>query len=122
MTLDEYNAFCDSLPHTTHVVQWGGSHVWKIGGKVFAIGGADAQNTLDRCSFKISRMGFDILKEQPGLQGAPHLASRGMSWIQRTTDETMSDEELLSYIRDSYTIVSRGLTKKLQRELGLLSE
>ena len=39
MTLDEYNAFCGSLPSTTHVVQWGGADVWKVGGKVFAIGG-----------------------------------------------------------------------------------
>ena len=45
-----------------------------------------------------------------------------MSWIQRTSDETMSDEELLSYVRDSYVIVGRGLTKKKQRELGLLPE
>lgn len=120
MDLALFNAFCESLPHSTYVVQWGGSHVWKIGGKVYVIAGGDTEGRLARASFKVSRMGFDILKEQPGLQGAPHLASRGMSWIQRTTDETMSDEELLSYIRDSYTIVSRGLTKKLQRELGLL--
>ena len=39
MTLDDYNAFCASLPHDNHVIQWGGAHVWKIGGKVFAIGG-----------------------------------------------------------------------------------
>jgi predicted DNA-binding protein (MmcQ/YjbR family) len=122
MTLNDFNAFCRALPHTTHVVQWGGSHVWKIGGKVFVIGGADRDDTLARASFKVSRMGFDILKEQPGLKGAPHLASRGMSWIQRTGDEWMSDEDLLGYIRDSYTIVGRGLTRKLQRELGILSE
>ncbi|MAI91668.1 MmcQ/YjbR family DNA-binding protein [Ponticaulis sp.] len=120
MDLAQFNAFCEYLPHSTYVVQWGGSHVWKIGGKVYVIAGGDAEGRLARASFKVSRMGFDILKEQPGLQGAPHLASRGMSWIQRTTDETMSDEELLSYIRDSYMIVSRGLTKKLQCELGLL--
>ena len=41
MTLDEYNRFCASLHATTHVVQWGGAHVWKVGGKVFAIGGWD---------------------------------------------------------------------------------
>ena len=42
MTHDEFNAFCASLPAVTHVVQWGGSDVWKVGGKVFAIGGRDA--------------------------------------------------------------------------------
>ena len=37
--LEAYNAFCMKLPHATHVVQWGGAHVWKIGGKVFAVAG-----------------------------------------------------------------------------------
>jgi predicted DNA-binding protein (MmcQ/YjbR family) len=39
MTYTKFNAFCRGLPATTYVVQWGGSHVWKVGGKVFAIGG-----------------------------------------------------------------------------------
>lgn len=39
MNIDGYNTYCGSLPATTHVVQWGGAHVWKVGGKVFAIGG-----------------------------------------------------------------------------------
>ena len=39
MTREDYDAFCGSLPHATHVVQWGDASVWKIGGKVFAIGG-----------------------------------------------------------------------------------
>ena len=29
----------DPTTATTYVVQWGGAHVWKVGGKVFAIGG-----------------------------------------------------------------------------------
>ncbi len=46
MTPAQYRA---SLPATPHVVQWGGSDVWKVGGKVFAIGGtrpAPLQTTL----------------------------------------------------------------------------
>ena len=35
--------FCAALPATSHVVQWGGSHVWKVGGKLFAIGGWDGR-------------------------------------------------------------------------------
>ena len=121
MTLEEYNTYCASLPHTTHVVQWGGSHVWKIGGKVFAIGGEE-DGELTRCSFKVSDMSFDILKDQPGCHGAPHLASRGMKWIQRISDETLSDDDLKAYLEGSYKLVGAGLTKKLQKELGLLPE
>lgn len=121
MTLDAFTAFCKALPHSTYVCQWGGSHVWKIGGKVYVIAGDEA-GELTRASFKVTPIAFDILKEQPGCQGAPHLASRGMKWIQRTSDESMSDEDLFSYIEDSYRLVGAGLTKKRQRELGLLTD
>ena len=121
MRVDAFNAFAGSLPHTTHVVQWGGAHVWKIGGKVFAIGGwnkEDGAGVLS-VSFKVTRLAFDILGEQDGLRPAPYLASRGMTWIQRTDDATMSDADLCAYLEESYRLVAAGLTKKRQRELGL---
>jgi len=46
MELDEYNAFCAALPATTTVVQWGGAHVWKVGGKMFAVAGWTKTKTL----------------------------------------------------------------------------
>ena len=39
MTRKDFDALCGGFPHATHVVQWGDASVWKIGGKVFAIGG-----------------------------------------------------------------------------------
>ena len=117
MDYDEYNAFCRSLPATAYVVQWGGAHVWKVGGKVFAIGGwADDGPAF---TFKVSELSFEMLREQPGLRPAPYLASRGMKWIQHYAEPGLSDDELKEYLRQSHKIVSLGLTKKLQRELGL---
>jgi len=121
MTYDEYNAFCASLPATSHVVQWGGAHVWKVGSlekaKVFAIGGwAEDRPAF---TFKTSEMSYEILKEQPGLRPAPYLASRGMTWIQHYADPGLTDDELRAYLAESHRIVSLGLTKRLQRELGL---
>ncbi|WP_406872636.1 MmcQ/YjbR family DNA-binding protein [Aminobacter sp. P9b] len=118
MTLDEYNGFCASLPHTTHVVQWGGAHVWKVGGKVFAIGGWSDGAGL-AVSFKVSEMAFDILKEQPGLRPAPYLASRGMKWIQRQTGETMDDRGLRDYIGESHRLIAVKLPKATRQLLGL---
>ena len=121
MTLEEYNALCKSFPHTTYIVQWGGAHVWKIGGKVFAIGGWNREGEAGlSVSFKVSPLAFDILSEQPGLRPAPYLASRGMKWIQRMTDEAMSDADFHAYLKESYKLVGAGLTKTLQRELGLI--
>ena len=77
MTYGEFNAFCRALPATTHVIQWGGSHVWKVGGKVFAIGGwGDGEA---RFTFKAGDIAYEMLKDQPGLRPAPYLASRGMN-------------------------------------------
>ncbi|WP_157018854.1 MmcQ/YjbR family DNA-binding protein [Mesorhizobium xinjiangense] len=118
MTLDEYNAFCAALPHASHVVQWGGAHVWKVSGKVFAIGGWNDGADLF-VTFKCSDLGFEILKEQPGLRPAPYLASRGMKWIQRMTGESMDDAALRDYLRESHRLASLNLTKAKQKELGL---
>ncbi|RVB57916.1 MmcQ/YjbR family DNA-binding protein, partial [Mesorhizobium sp. M7A.F.Ca.CA.004.06.1.1] len=57
MTLDDYNGFCASLPATNHVVQWGGAHVWKVGDKVFAVGGWDQGQQLF-VTFKCSDIAY----------------------------------------------------------------
>ncbi|EKF17515.1 MmcQ/YjbR family DNA-binding protein [Nitratireductor pacificus] len=116
MRFEDFNRVCASLPHTTHVVQWGGSQVWKVGGKVFAIGSGGEDLAI---SFKCSEIAFDILKEQPGLRPAPYLASRGMKWIQRQTAEAMDDDALADYLAESHRLVAAGLTKKVRAELGL---
>lgn len=119
MTLDEYNAFCASLPATTHVVQWGGAHVWKVGDKVFAIAGQHEAGAL-WVTFKVSELAFDILREQPGCRPAPYLASRGMKWIQRQTGESVDDPALCDYLTESHGLVAAKLTRKARTDLGLL--
>ena len=118
MILARYNAFCGSLAHATHVVQWGGAHVWKIGGKVFAIASWSKGEEL-AVTFKCSPMSFDLLQDQPGLRPAPYLASRGMKWIQRTGRESMDDAALKDYLRESWRLASLNLPKQRQAELGL---
>ncbi|MGB6119924.1 MAG: MmcQ/YjbR family DNA-binding protein [Mesorhizobium sp.] len=118
MTLDDYNSFCATLPHTSHVVQWGGSHVWKVAGKVFAIAGWDKGVTVG-ITFKTSEMSFDLLKDRPGCRPAPYLASRGMKWIQRTGPETLDDDALRDYLRESHRLVAAGLSRKQRKALGL---
>lgn len=111
------------MPHTTYVNQWGGSHVWKIGGKVFAIGGIgikEGEQEKPAFIFKASEQNYYFLSEKDGYRPAPYFASRGMKWIQLYESTPELDEELEYYLKQSYQIVGRGLTKKLQKELGLL--
>ena len=118
MTGKEYNAFCKSLPATTYVVQWGGSHVWKVGGKVFAIGGWD-DGGEPHITFKVSPLAYEMLKDRRGLRPAPYLASRGMKWIQHYGKPGLSDKGLKGYLKESHRIVALGLSKKKRRELEL---
>ena len=118
MTYKEFNDFCRSLSATTHVIQWGGSHVWKVGGKVFAIGGW-GKNDKPAFTFKTSENNFHFLSDETGYQPAPYFASRGMKWIQQYDAPDTEDDELIYYLKESYRIVSLGLTKKKQKELDL---
>ena len=117
MTYEDFNRFCAALPATSHVVQWGGSQVWKVGGKVFAIGGWDESQPA--FTFKVSPLSFEILKALPGLRPAPYLASRGMSWIQRYAEPGLGDDDLKDYLRESHRLVALGLSRPKRRELGL---
>ncbi len=118
MTYAAFNELCVSLPATTYVVQWGGSHVWKVGGKVFAIGGwGDDEPAF---TFKVDDIGqYEALIELPGVRPAPYLASRGMTWVQHYGRPGLPDPLLRRHLKESHRIVSLGLTKKRQRELGL---
>ena len=116
MTYEKFNKFCGSLPATSHVIQWGDSHVWKVGEKVFAIGG---WNKADKpaYTFKTSELNFHFLSDEPGYRPAPYFASRGMKWIQKYNAPDTEDDELMYYLKESHRIVSLGLTKKKQKEL-----
>ena len=80
MTPTTFNTYCASLPATTRVVQWGGAEVWKVGGKVFAIGWP---GDVPAITFKVGELAFEMLRDVPGLRPAPYLASRGLKWIQQ---------------------------------------
>jgi len=121
MNYDEFNQFCGSLSATTYVVQWGNSHVWKVGGKVFAIGGwtKDKQPAF---TFKASAQNFGFLSECDGYKPAPYFANRGMKWIQQFGDGQEKGDDLRYYLSESHRLVSLGLTKIKQKSLGLNQE
>jgi predicted DNA-binding protein (MmcQ/YjbR family) len=118
VTLEDYNAFCGGLPATTHVVQWGGAHVWKVGGKVFAIAGWQKGARL-AVTFKCTPLSYEILKEKRGCRPAPYLASRGMTWIQRVNAIALKDAALKDYLALSHRLAAAGLSRKARLALGL---
>ncbi len=111
MTREEVAGRAMALAAVTHVVQWGGSDVYKVGGKVFAICGLRGG-----LSFKVSEIGFMALTEGgPGRQ-APYLAKG--HWVIVELEEIGADE-LESWLASSHALVAAKLTRAARRELGL---
>jgi predicted DNA-binding protein (MmcQ/YjbR family) len=118
VNLDQYNEVCGGLTAVTHVIQWGDSHVWKVGGKVFSVGGWNDGDVLG-VTFKTSPDEYEFLVEMDGVRPAPYLASRGFTWVQHFQAPGLDDEDLREQITESHRIVGEGLSKKRQLELGL---
>jgi predicted DNA-binding protein (MmcQ/YjbR family) len=111
MTRDDVEAAALALPASTRIVQWGGSDVYKVGGKVFAICGLGGG-----LSFKVTEIGFMALTEGgPGRQ-APYLA-RG-HWVAVELDGVEA-REVADWLATSHSLVAAKLTRVQKRELGL---
>ena len=84
---------------------------------MFAIVGRQ-KTDIAAFTFKTSDYDFLFLSDEPGYRPAPYFASRGMKWIQHY-GSTDTDDDLIYYLKESYRLVSLGLSKKKQKELGL---
>jgi predicted DNA-binding protein (MmcQ/YjbR family) len=118
LSRDQINAYCRSLPQSTHVVQWGNSDVWKLGGKLYAVIGWHEESAA--VTFKVSDLAYEVLSDMPGIRPAPYLASRGMKWVQVYGDPRLPEAELYAHLKASYEMIKAKLTKKLRAELGLI--
>lgn len=112
MTRDEIEALVMALPAVTKVVQWGGSDVYKVGGKVFAVCGFQ-----DGLAFKVSEIGFEVLTGPggPGRQ-APYFAKGG--WVVVDLPD-LAAEDGQSWLETAHGLIAARLTKKARAELGL---
>jgi predicted DNA-binding protein (MmcQ/YjbR family) len=114
----EFNAFCAALPGATFVEQWGGAQVWKVGGKVFAIAWFEPGRQPE-ITFKVSDIGWEVLREAAGCRPAPYMASRGLKWIQSFAKPGLSKRQLKEYLKASHGMVVSALPRRTRRELGL---
>ena len=111
MTQEEIEAFALSLPAVTKVIQWGGSDVYKVGGKVFAICGLSGG-----LSFKVSPIGFVALTEGgPGRQ-APYCAKG--QWVNVALDAALASD-VIDWLTNAHALIAAKLTRAARAELGL---
>lgn len=114
MTRGEFDGLCAGLPGATHVVQWGGASVWKVGGKVFAVRGN--WGVEDAVVLKPTEMAREIWRGADGVDMAPYLGRFG--WI-RIAPGAMSDDELAGMIRAAHGLVAAKLPRATRAALGV---
>jgi predicted DNA-binding protein (MmcQ/YjbR family) len=107
--------FCLALPGATETVQWGEHHVFKVGGKMFAIVGM-AGRTFDGLWFKVSPDSFYVLTREPGIIPAPYLARAG--WVALDRLDRLPADHLKAYVARAHALIAAKLSKKTQAELA----
>jgi predicted DNA-binding protein (MmcQ/YjbR family) len=115
---DAQRALSAALPAVTEDVKWGADLVHSVGGKMFVIYLLDEQGVASSCGFKVDDDRFLELTQVSGVIPAPYLARA--KWVQVKPPHGLVAADLDALIRRSHALVASGLTKKLQRELGLL--
>ncbi len=73
-----------------------------------------------RYLFKASDLAFEMLVDTGAAIPAPYLARA--KWVQMTTADSLSDEDLTAYLAQSHALVAAKLTRKLRAELGLRAD
>ena len=111
-----FEAHCLRLPAATNVVQWEGTSVFKVGGKMFALAGGFVAST-GGFMFKTSNMAYELLIEQELARPAPYLARA--KWVQLIGDDALSDTELKAYLDQAHALIAAKLTRKSRKALGL---
>ena len=117
MSPDAFEAACLALAAAHKVVQWGGSDVYKVGPKVFAIASRFEARQPVGYIFKVSDLAFELLIEH-GLAGpAPYLGRA--KWVKLKGQDALDDADLAAYLREAHAIVAAKLTRAQRKALGL---
>ncbi len=115
---ERQRALAATLVGATEDVKWGADLVFSVGGKMFCVfllkGGVASS-----CSFKVDDERFLELTGVPGVIPAPYLARA--KWVQVHPGHALALADLDALVQRSHALVVRGLTKKLQKELGVLA-
>jgi predicted DNA-binding protein (MmcQ/YjbR family) len=111
LTREQVEALALALPAATKIVQWGGSDVYKVGGKVFAICGLRGG-----LSFKVSEIGFVALTEGGPARQAPYL-HKG-SWVIVDLDGA-PDEDMADWLTNAHALIAAKLPRARKLELGV---
>ena len=113
MTPHAFDTACRALPAVTMDVQWGDDHVYKVGGRMFAVISAAGGG----CSFKVTDIAFEALTESGRARPAPYLARA--RWVRFGDLAEIDAAEMSDWLATAHGLVAAKLTRKQRAELGL---
>jgi predicted DNA-binding protein (MmcQ/YjbR family) len=113
MTLEGFDAACRALPGVTMDMPWGDDHVYKVGGRMFAV----LSRTDDGVSFKVSDIAYEALTESGPARPAPYLARA--KWVRFDSLAALDGAETSEWLANAHALVAAKLTKTARRALGL---
>ncbi len=115
MTPEAFDKACLALPGATLSIQWGDDHVFKVGGKMFAVRG----NAVPKggISFKTSDVAFEVLTETSRAIPAPYLARA--KWVRFDDLSELDADEVADWLKTAHGLIAAKLTRKARAELGL---
>jgi predicted DNA-binding protein (MmcQ/YjbR family) len=115
MTPQAFDAAAMALPGATMTIQWGDDHVYKVGGKMFAVlGGAVGRNGF---SLKASEVAFEVLSETGRAAPAPYLARAKWLYFEDLVGEDAA--EVADWLKTAHGLIAAKLTRKARAEIGL---
>ena len=110
MNIEDLREYCLSLSNTTEGVKWESNLAFMLFEKIFLLASIAAQPT--RITFKVSPEYFHEIAALAGCGQAPYFAKG--QWIGMEDISQFSDEDLKSFIKNSYNLIKAKLPKKLQ--------
>ena len=112
MSPEAFEAACLALPAATLSIQWGDEHVFKVGGRMFAVAG-----TAGGCSLKVTDIAYEALTETGRAKPAPYLARAKWVWFEDLAE--VDAEEMSGWLATAHSLIAAKLTRKQRAELGL---
>lgn len=114
MNIEEYRDYCLSLPGVTEEFPFDSKTlVFKVMGKMFALTDVETFNSVNLKADP--EYSIELRELYSGIKPGFHMNKK--HWNTVETDGSVDDELIYKLIDDSYTLVEKGLSKKLKDQL-----
>ena len=117
MDLETLRDYCLSLPHSTESLPFDDKVlVFKVADKMFALTNLEEFKSINlKCD---PERAISLREQYPCVKPGYHMSKK--HWNTVEMDNSISDQMIYLWVRESYDLVVDSLTKKLKVELGLI--